>query len=259
MKIKLVVTDLDNTLLCRDKSISEYTIVVFNKLRERGILLAFATSRSVRASARFRAIITPDVDITSGGALATMNGKTLFRAAIDIKTANAIIRDLKESKDIFQITADSEEYYFNSKPIDSTWVGWIDYKDSITTDFTEPLLVPDVFKIAPNAINADAILEITTKYPSVDVLHFTGEDWYQIKSRNASKQHAIAAVCTELGIYISEVIAFGDDNNDVEMLRDCGIGVAMGNSIDEARVAANFICGDCDEDGVAKWLEENVL
>jgi Cof subfamily protein (haloacid dehalogenase superfamily) len=259
MNIKLVLTDLDNTLLRRDKTISEYTKAVFKRLREHGILVAFATSRSVRASAKFRAMITPDIDITSGGAIATMNGKTLFRAAIDIETANAIIRDLNASAGVLQITADTEDYYFNSKPIDSSWAGWVDYTDSITTDFSEPLSTPGVFKITPNAVSAEAILAITSRYPTVDVLNFTGEDWYQIKSHKAAKQYAVAAVCAELGISMSEVVAFGDDNNDVEMLRDCVIGVAVSNAIDETKAAANHICGDCDEDGVAKWLEENVL
>lgn len=258
MKIKMVVIDLDNTFLRRDKTISEYTKSVFNSLRECGILTSFATSRSVRASARFRAMVSPDIDITSGGAIATMDGKTLFRAAIDIETANAIFRDLKASEGVLQITADTEDYYFNSKPIDSSWAGWVDYTDSITTDFSKPLDVPDVFKITPNVINAEALFAITSRYPSVDVLNFTGEDWYQIKSREAAKQHAVVAVCAKLGISMSEVVAFGDDHNDIEMLRDCGIGVAVANAIDEVKAVANYICGDCDEDGVAKWLEENL-
>jgi len=167
MNVKMIVTDLDETLLKTDKSISEYTKSVFRRLRERGVLFAFATSRSARASERFRAMITPDIDITSGGAIATMDGKTLFRAAIDIGTANSIIRELKENENVLQITVDTEYYYFNSKPIDLSFAGWVDYSDSVTTDFTEPLNVPDVFKITPNIDNAETILAITSHYPSL--------------------------------------------------------------------------------------------
>ena len=46
---------------------------------------------------------------------------------------------------------------------------------------------------------------------------------------------------------------------DFEMLCGCGIGVAVAKAIDEAKAVADFICDDCDDDGVAKWLEENVL
>ncbi|MDR1537850.1 MAG: HAD hydrolase family protein [Clostridiales bacterium] len=42
-------------------------------------------------------------------------------------------------------------------------------------------------------------------------------------------------------------------------MRDCGVCVAVANAIDEAKTVADYICGDCDDDVVAKWLEENVL
>ncbi len=259
MNVSLVVTDLDETLLRTDKSISAYTQSVFRRLREQNILFAFATSRSVSASARFRAQLTPDIDITSGGAIATMSGKTLFRAAIDITTATAILHDLRTNEGVRQITADTEEYYFITKPVDPSWLGGQDYANAIQTDFSEPLPVPDVFKITPNAADAEAVSSVAARYPSVDVLHFTGENWYQIKSRRAGKRAALAAVCAQLGFSLAEVIAFGDDHNDVEMLRACGTGVAVANAIGEAKAAADFICDSNEDDGVAKWLEEKVL
>ena len=55
-----------------------------------------------------------------------------------------------------------------------------------------------------------------------------------------------------------EVVAFGDDLNDVDMLRGCGTGVAMANALDEVKLAADEVCGGNDEDGVAKWIEANM-
>jgi Cof subfamily protein (haloacid dehalogenase superfamily) len=257
--IKLIVTDLDNTLLRRDKTISDYTVGVFGRLRECGVLAAFATSRFFRASARFRKLVTPDVNITSSGAIAEMGGRQLFRAAIDLRTATAIIADLKACPDVLQITADTEDHYFNSEPLDKTWPDWIDYADSVTTDFAKPLPVMDVFKIVPKAAGGTDVQSIVDRYPSVDMQRFSGEDWSQIKSRQASKHNAVAAVCRELGIRHSQVVAFGDDYSDIEMLRSCGVGVAVANAIDECKAVADCICGDCDEDGVARWLEENIL
>jgi Cof subfamily protein (haloacid dehalogenase superfamily) len=261
--IKLIVTDLDNTLLRRDKSISGYTVSVFQRLRERGVLAAFATSRSERASARFRVLVTPDINITSGGAIAKMGERQLFRSAIDIHTATAIIADLKSFPDVLQITADTQDYYFNSQPIDKNQLAWVDYADSVTTDFTDPLPVSDVFKITPSVTNADAVQRIVDLYPTVDLMRFTGEDWYQIKSSGASKNFALAAVCEELDIGLSEVIVFGDDINDVGLFclvhSSGGTAVAVNNAIEECKECADYICGDCDDDGVARWLEGNLL
>jgi Cof subfamily protein (haloacid dehalogenase superfamily) len=259
MAVKLVVTDLDNTLLRRDKTVSEYTKSIFNRLRERNILLAFATSRPARASARVRSMIAPDIEITSGGAIATMNGKTLFRAAIDAETAHSIIHGLKASEYVLQITADTEDCYFSSKPVDMSLTDWEDYSESITTDFSDLLPVRNVLKITPNATNAEAVLRITSRYPAVDVLNFTGENWYQIKSVKAAKHYAIAEICTQLGFSMSNAVSFGDDYNDIEMLRECGIGVAVANAIDEVKAVADHICDASDNDGVAKWIDETLL
>lgn len=150
--IRMIVTDLDNTLLRSDKTISAYTKSILQGLSARGILLAFATSRSARASARFRAMVAPDINITSGGAIATMNDRTLFRSAIDIETASTIIHSLNANDGVLQLTVDTEEYYFNSEPIDLSIPGWEDYSHAITTDFSETLPVRDVFKITPRAL-----------------------------------------------------------------------------------------------------------
>jgi hydroxymethylpyrimidine pyrophosphatase-like HAD family hydrolase len=74
-----------------------------------------------------------------------------------------------------------------------------------------------------------------------------------------TKASGIKYIADYFSISLSEVAAFGDDYNDVDMLRECGAGVAMSNAIDECKAAADYICGDCDDDGVARWLEENVL
>jgi Cof subfamily protein (haloacid dehalogenase superfamily) len=258
--IKLIVADLDNTLLRRDKTISEYTADVFRRLRECGVLTAFATSRSMRASERFRKLIIPDINIASSGAVAEANERRLFRAAIDIYTATAIIADLKACPEVLQITVDTEDYYFTSEKVDKNWADWTDFfAQSVSTDFSEPLPVPDIFKITPNVTSEATVQKIISRYPNLDYQRFSGEDWYQIKSHQTSKHTALVAVCRELNIALSQIVAFGDDYSDIEMLTHCGVGVAMSNAIDECKAAADYVCGDCDDDGVARWLEENVL
>jgi hydroxymethylpyrimidine pyrophosphatase-like HAD family hydrolase len=57
----------------------------------------------------------------------------------------------------------------------------------------------------------------------------------------------------------SEIAAFGDDLNDIDLLRYAGYGVAMENALDEVKAVADYICDTNDNDGVAKWLEDNML
>ena len=76
---------------------------------------------------------------------------------------------------------------------------------------------------------------------------------------NVTKARSIKKMLTVLGFDRSEIVLFGDDANDVEMLRECGIGVAVANAIDDAKAAANYTCDTNDNDGIAKWIVENVL
>jgi HAD superfamily hydrolase (TIGR01484 family) len=80
-----------------------------------------------------------------------------------------------------------------------------------------------------------------------------------IMNREAVKANAVKLLVERYGYDMREIIAFGDDFNDVEMIKQCGIGVAVSNAIGEAKAAADFICGSNDEDGVAKWIEDNLF
>jgi hypothetical protein len=80
-----------------------------------------------------------------------------------------------------------------------------------------------------------------------------------VMHRDATKSRAIAELAGIWGINRKEIAAFGDDFNDLDMFEYAGIGVAMSNAVSEAKAAADFICGSNDEDGVARWLEENII
>jgi hydroxymethylpyrimidine pyrophosphatase-like HAD family hydrolase len=54
-------------------------------------------------------------------------------------------------------------------------------------------------------------------------------------------------------------VSFGDDKNDLEMIKRCGIGVAVENALDEVKNVAKYVCKSNNDDGVARWLEEYIL
>ena len=102
-------------------------------------------------------------------------------------------------------------------------------------------------------------MEIKAGVPTIDVIPFSGEGWFRFADKKADKWHGIEALAKHTGIDLSCIAAFGDDYNDIEMLNKCGIGIAVANSIDEAKAVADYICDTNDNDGVAKWLEERIL
>lgn len=82
--IKMIITDLDNTLLRNDKTISDYTASVLNKCRQNGIKIIFATARPARVAKHD--IFTPDAIIADNGAIINCGGKLIHKNFIQNKT-----------------------------------------------------------------------------------------------------------------------------------------------------------------------------
>ena len=88
---------------------------------------------------------------------------------------------------------------------------------------------------------------------------YRGENWYGFLPKGAGKTAAIRTLAEKCGIALHEIAAFGDDRNDMEMLEMCGTGVAVSNAVDEVLDIADEVTGSNDEDGVAVWLEGELL
>ena len=77
-----------------------------------------------------------------------------------------------------------------------------------------------------------------------------------ITHKLANKKNALSKLAEHFNVAIQNVIAFGDDTNDIDMIETAGIGVAMGNAIDGVKAVADFVCDTNDNDGVAKWINK---
>ncbi|MBR6850837.1 MAG: HAD-IIB family hydrolase, partial [Lachnospiraceae bacterium] len=88
---------------------------------------------------------------------------------------------------------------------------------------------------------------------------YRGENMYAFLPEGSGKIQAIEALSERSGIAISDIVAFGDDKNDIDMLTMCGKGVAVANAIPEVLAVADEITASNDEDGVAEWMRKNCL
>ena len=247
-EIKLIVTDLDDTLLRRDKTFSDYTVDVFKRVRERGVLIAFATARSLGDSQEYRIILNPDGDIVTGGCLVYADEHLLRSYFMPEPQVTALLAELCSNPLVKSVSARSLNTRYSNIPMEGR----------ICVDFRSPL--PEKLLHCSYRSDDRALLSsIVSRYPELLFLHVSGSDLYDINPKEATKLNGVKTITEYFCIKLSEVVAFGDDYNDVEMLSECGIGVAMGNAIDECKAVADHICGDCDDDGMAKWLEKNLL
>ena len=254
MPVKMIVTDLDNTLLRRDKTISNYTVSVFKQLRERGILTAFATARYFRTVEEWLIPsigIRPDIVISLNGACAYQNATFLYEATFSPEVGNALVRVLHKHGG--KITAGTSRNRYTERPIENT-------HSSFTVDCCFDELINEEFHyVDVRGVDSSSLDGIAANLPDLRYQGYTDSALITFLHVNARKELALSSIIKQLNLSSDEVIGFGDDHNDIEMLRECGIGVAVANAINECKAAADYICGDCDNDGVAKWLERNVL
>ena len=252
--IKLILTDLDHTLLRQDGSISDETLSVIKECRSRGILFAIATARYWIGAEKYIDLLKPDFEITTDGTLIHSNNECLFSCEFTEKETNRIVRSLLEAVPESEITvAHGKTVYWNSQHIAESEK----LHKAVFNDYSTELTV------RANKIVAELREDTLAKKISGEIgcrlQCYRGEKWYSFLPSGSGKTAAIKALSKITGIDIEDIAAFGDDSNDVEMLKFCGRGVAVANAVAEALDAADEVTLSNDEDGVAHWLKENCI
>ena len=251
---KMILTDLDNTLLKSDGSISEKTLDILQKCRQQGMLLAIATARYWIGAEKYIQQLKPDYEITTDGTLIHSNGACVYSCSFSLEKTNEIIQEILKHAPENEITvACGKTVLWNSKYIaESRRLNKAQYYE-----YDVPL---------KNAAN-----KIASEFPSKETASaiaaktdcklqcYRGENIYAFLPHDAGKIVAINEMVNISNIALEEIVAFGDDTSDIEMLKICGKGIAVANAIDEVLNIADDATLTNDEDGVADWLERNCL
>ena len=252
---KLLLFDLDGTLLKSDKTISDRTLSAVLTAREKGYFIGVSTSRSESNSRSFIDRIAPDIIISSGGAMVTVNGKqTVVEEFTGDETAEIIAKARKVCGDL-NITVDTTdkdaEFFRNfTPPQDELEKSWGRSIETDFNDFRKPSL-----KICFEIADEKKTEELKAELGDCDFIHFTDGDWYKVTKAGITKETAITKLCDSKGIDLKNVTAFGDDMADIGSMKLCGTGVAMGNAQQAVKDAADITIGSNDEDGIADYLE----
>ena len=266
--IKLVVTDIDGTIYCPENGISESVKECMRNLMEKGIHVAIATGRtfgSAKSVADEIGIKCPLI-CYQGGLVNTYEGKTLDAKYLNPKIAKEIIKDCKKRNIHLNVYVEDKLYVENDDQYIKDYIGdkGIDYflvKSFDELDFSKlnKLLAIDY---DPEFIN-NLIQEYQEKYPEIYVVR-SYKYFCEIANKEATKGNAIKILAEEYGITIDEVMAIGDQNNDIEMVETAGVGVAMGNGTDEIKACANYVTDTVQNNGFVKavnkyvWEKDNV-
>ena len=254
MSIKMIVTDLDGTLLRTDKTISEYTKTILCKCREAGVKLVYATGRGgsalwVAPSELF------DGKITINGSVAKIGDDIVYSRLIPYQTARPVL--LACDKQGIRMTSEADGMHYSNFAVSDFWPWLTNFQ---VVDFAQHEMdAGKLYSPAPTPEETAFIEQLLPEELWAVMTHDATGNLLSIMHKEATKAKAVAELARLWGISPSEIVAFGDELNDLDMLAYAGTGVAMGNGLDEVKAVADYVCGTNDNDGVARWLEENVL
>lgn len=253
MPVQMIVTDLDSTLLPKDKKLTAYTKQIITRAREKGILFVVATARPVRAAALLMPRDMYDAGIYHNGAV--IWDETHRIGGVGIEKPVAVIHKLLEQVSDAKIAAECNDTLYCN--FDSSEV-WPDSEYIFTHDFQEL-----------SGLVADKLIVVTSDPEVIETcaLCLPPELYIQsgegtigmIMNRGATKLEGIRILADIYRVPMESIAAFGDDYNDIEMLRACGTGVAVGNALPEVKQAADEMTADCEHNGVATWIEKHIL
>ena len=252
--ISIILSYLDGTLFRNDKSISDFTKETIRQAQAKGLLFGICTARAKVNAVKFLEGIEPDIFITNGGGIVYYRDKKIYNCEFTVEEIRKLIDAAFEvfGKDVI-LSADNEHaLYSNSREElgDKFWT----FNDF--SDFRETCM-----KMCIQSLDKEKIEKVASVIglENVDYLPFSDIPWYKLSKKAATKKRAIEELCKHLNITSSKIAAFGDDFNDLGMLSLCGKGIAMENAIDEVKKAADSVCASNENDGVAKWIEKNLL
>ncbi|VTS43642.1 haloacid dehalogenase [Streptococcus porcinus] len=273
MTIKAVFFDIDGTLLNDRKNVQKTTQQAIQSLKKQGIMVGLATSRGPGFVQPFLENFGLDFAVTYNGQYILTRDKILYQNQLPKSLIYRVIRYASDKKK--EVSLGTASGLAGSRIIDmgtsqfGQVVSSIVPRGMVTT--VESSFKNLIRRVKPQSFNnlvtimrepiyqivmvasAQETTEIKEKFPHVKI---TRSSPYSIDliSVDQSKIKGIERLGEMFGFELSEVMAFGDSDNDIEMLNGVGVGVAMGNADDLLKAGASFVTASNNNGGISKAL-----
>jgi 5-amino-6-(5-phospho-D-ribitylamino)uracil phosphatase len=263
-KKHLIALDLDGTALKDDKTISHHTKKVIQKAKEQGHVVMIATGRPFRSSEMYYRELQLDTPIVNfNGAFIHHpldHNWGIYHSPLDMKVAKEIVDALESfyfHNIIAEVIDDVFIHYHDEKLMDVFGLG----KPNITTGDLRKFLKhsPTSMLIHTDEGHIKKIREHLSEVHAEVIDHRSwAAPWHviEIVKYGLNKAVGVKKAAEYFQIPPERIIAFGDEDNDLEMLEFAGRGIAMGNAIDEVKNIADDITLSNEEDGIAVYLND---
>ncbi|OZU88821.1 phosphoglycolate phosphatase [Virgibacillus indicus] len=240
--IKLIALDMDGTLLNNEHNVSEYTKEIIAEALAKNIHVVLSTGRWLDSCYPYAEALklTSYLVTSNGGEIWTVDKKLLGQHLLEAEKMERMWNLGKEAGANMWMVS-TNEIFRDSKPdnfYDHKWlkIGFATFDKKRLDELIKEL----------SYLKG---LELTNSQPTN----------IEVNPEGVNKAKALTFVCKEIGITMDEVMAVGDSLNDIKMIQEAGMGVAMGNAQEAIKKAADFITDTNNNDGVAKAIKRFAL
>lgn len=269
MNYKVIALDLDGTLLTPNKTILRESLDALHNANKKGAKVIIVTGRHYVAIKPFYqalALNTPVICCNGAVMYDCINKKVISSDPLQPHQASKLI-SLLDDYDVHSLMyADDSMYY-------QTPTGHIIRTENWAKSLPESLrpVFKQVTSLQEESQKVDAIWKFALTDSDTKKLHSFGQiverelglacewswhDQVDIAQAGNSKGKRLAEWVESQGLSMKQVIAFGDNFNDLSMLNDAGLGVAMGNAVDEVKASADIVIGSNRETGIADVVNQ---
>lgn len=241
--IKLIALDMDGTLLTSGDEITQPTRKVIAKALEQDIHVVLSTGRWLGSCYPFAESLhlTSYLITTNGGEIWTMNKELLERHLLDPKMMEKMWELANHLGMNTWIVSTEKVYYHGDRPEDFYAHEWLKFGCN-----------------SEDKGKLDKIIEELSYYDELELTNSMPTN-IEVNPIGVNKANALKRVCKEIGITMDQVMAAGDSLNDIKMIQEAGVGIAMDNAQEAIKKVADYITDSNDNDGVAKAIERFAL
>lgn len=260
MEIKLIASDMDDTLLNNRWQISERNAAAIKKAIAAGKIFLIATGRmyvSVRPYAESLGLDVPLVTYNGALVKGSVSGKVFYEHKMKLETAREVLRFCKERGYYLQvyigdsifIKEENEFSHMYSKisGIQTTAIG-----EQVFTAEEAPY---KILVMTESGQFDAAWKEFAEAFRGKLDVTSSKDNFLELMEPGVNKWEAVKAVGASYGIEPEEIMCIGDSNNDIAMIANAGIGVAVGNAKESVKQHAKIVTASNDMDGVAMVIE----
>ncbi|KLV25094.1 haloacid dehalogenase [Niallia circulans] len=267
MSYKMIVLDMDDTLLTDDHIISEATKTALMLAQEKGVKVVLASGRPtyamLDAAKELRLAEYGSFILSFNGAKITncQTNEEVFSSTLSPETVHQLF-DLSQRENIWIHTYMNDEIITQENnpftEIEGKLTGLpiktvADFKQTVSTPVVKVLMVKEenYLKEVEARLQKELANDLSVMRSKPYFLEFT--------ELGVTKGTSLAILIEKLGISREEVIAIGDSYNDVAMIEFAGLGVAMGNAPDDVKQLADYVTDTNNNDGIAKVIDTFIL